>query len=514
MKLFARLILPLLALAVLAGCSKDGDSAPATLGSVCFFAADNAERFPTDICVPVSGPGKVVVKLPAGLPAEALTELHPSFVCSGKGSAKILVGGVSFRQGDVVDFSSAVPIEVRSGGKSNTYSIQVAVRQTPSVSWSDQTSSNYITTSNTSVFNDYPYLAVNPKDGSAYVAATSAETLRNERKVILFRIDPANRLEVVANPLSDRPGNVPSVGFDKEGIPYVAFADYTDVTSADERTSNVTVLKVLENGGKQIGKAKAFGGVYSAGPAPVIPVSDKDVWAASAFGTSGYKYSASLWHFDGGSWKRGDVSVLNSTAHDVYPRSITANGYTLVSYLSLSGTAAPYTVRRNILRFEDGKWSLLVRDMLMPRPDKTTMNNYAYTCIDYAVDAADNLYFLVIGDVEKKGAEKKLGLLRYAPDGTSKLIGSAIPDVTAASGANPSVAIDDSGTVFLSYLSIADGMINTCVRYFDAGTGDWSEKMYLQGDGLILSQLRFNSEGVGFIAARTSGKALAVNIIR
>lgn len=457
-----------------------------------FSAEANSEIISSDIVVESPAAGVLNIELPIGTPADALETLVPYFEVEE--DAVVTVDGSTIESNvTVIDFSNTVDIYISKENRNALYSVNVSIKAAPKwrlLATSDKVTSGEFTMAISP--DNIPYIAT-AVEVEVNVTTESGESVETKEYPALYRIESSFENALTAQYFFEEDAAAPSMSFDSEGTPYVAFND----ERADK--GEISVFKVENGAAAQIG---ASGVIYTAdGPFPIFYIADNDIYLATFNAQRNVtieRRALNLVHFDGAQWQNG----VSLPEHDPAKLSLKVLGQTVngVHYIFDVDRSEPYGA--NIYKYDTvngNAWEIVAASLKPIAADGSTEIGFTnmYCTAEFNVDNDGNIYFVTGANFVSADAFNP-GVVRYNPETkTQNIIGGVFTNISNDKWAMFKIAFDNTNTPYIVYkYDSADAMIN--VSYLDNNTKQWStpENIKVGKD----PQICFDSEGNGYVA--------------
>lgn len=456
-----------------------------------FSAEANSEIISSDIVVESPAAGVLNIELPIGTPADALETLVPYFEVEE--DAVVTVDGSTIESNvTVIDFSNTVDIYISKENRNALYSVNVSIKAAPKwrlLATSDKVTSGEFTMAISP--DNIPYIAT-AVEVEVNVTTESGESVETKEYPALYRIESSFENALTAQYFFEEDAAAPSMSFDSEGTPYVAFND----ERADK--GEISVFKVENGAAAQIG---ASGVIYTAdGPFPIFYIADNDIYLATFNAQRNVtieRRALNLVHFDGAQWQNG----VSLPEHDPAKLSLKVLGQTVngVHYIFDVDRSEPYGA--NIYKYDTvngNAWEIVAASLKPIAADGSTIGfTNMYCTAEFNVDNDGNIYFVTGANFVSADAFNP-GVVRYNPETkTQNIIGGVFTNISNDKWAMFKIAFDNTNTPYIVYkYDSADAMIN--VSYLDNNTKQWStpENIKVGKD----PQICFDSEGNGYVA--------------
>ena len=471
-----------------------------------FSAEANSKVISSDIVVESPAAGVLNIELPIGTPADALETLVPYFEVEE--DAVVTVDGSTIESNvTVIDFSNTVDIYISKENRNALYSVNVSIKAAPK--WRLLATSDNVTSGNFT-------MAISP-DNIPYIATTvevevnvtdpdsGGQSVDTKEYPVLYRIESSFENALTAQYFFEEDAGAPSMSFDTEGTPYVAFSD--------ERAENgeISVFKVDNGTATQIG---ASGVIYTSDGGdsfPIFYIADNDIYLAIHNGQKNVtvtRRALNLVHFDGAQWQNG----VSLPGQDPSKASLKVLGQTVngVHYIFAVDRSDPYAA--DIYKYDTvngNTWENVAASLKPIAADGSTELGFTnlYCTAEFNVDNDGNIYFVTGANFVSADAFNP-AVVRYNPGTkTQNIIGSVFTNISNDRYAMFKIAFDNTNTPYIVYkYDSMDAMIN--VSYLDNNTKQWStpENIKVGKD----PQICFDSEGNGYVAIVNEDDKIAV----
>lgn len=467
-----------------------------------FSAEANSEIISSDIVVESPAAGVLNIELPIGTPADALETLVPYFEVEE--DAVVTVDGSTIESNvTVIDFSNTVDIYISKENRNALYSVNVSIKAAPKwrlLATSDKVTSGEFTMAISP--DNIPYIAT-AVEVEVNVTTESGESVETKEYPALYRIESSFENALTAQYFFEEDAAAPSMSFDSEGTPYVAFND----ERADK--GEISVFKVENGAAAQIG---ASGVIYTAdGPFPIFYIADNNIYLATFNAQRNVtieRRALNLVHFDGAQWQNG----VSLPEHDPAKLSLKVLGQTVngVHYIFDVDRSEPYGA--NIYKYDTvngNAWEIVAASLKPIAADGSTEIGFTklYCTAEFNVDNDGNIYFVTGANFTSADAYNP-AVVRYNPETkTQNIIGGVFTNISNDKYATFKIAFDNTNTPYIVYKYDSMNAM-TYVSYLDNNTKQWStpESIIVGAD----PQICFDSEGNGYVAIVNEDDKIAV----
>lgn len=477
---------------LLAACSDDDDGidepvyGKATMTSFGFYAEDNQGVLFNDYVA-------------SGI-SSSIAVLLPDYVDKSS-----LVARFEVTENDVVHVSTVqqtsgvtandftVPVDyIVSEGTNNT-KYTVTVGNLPDAVWTMAAT----TTTNLREFT----MKVNPASDIPYLAYVLSADEYEDQKVGTFKLDEGALVPVGAETFSEGRADNISLAFNSEGVPYVCFADYTNVNPAapTSTTSSASVMAfngtswdyVGGNAGKGITDVKITYNeiVLKADDQPMLFCMNN---AAGALA----RRELNISDFNGSTWTSSIKMPGRAASLYAYnPKAKLVNGNIyLAIYNADHGT---FSVYKNV----NGTWTTIVDQFLDEGATTGNLRDF-----DMAVDAGENIYIAVADDQAGANIYRTKVKKYTAETGTWSTIASPL-EVDFSVTREFSLAVSPAGIPFLLY---RNSSLFPEVVSLDTETQQWTTPVVLDASASEYLYLDFASNGIGYATFKSSSTSATV----
>ena len=344
----------------------------------------------------------------------------------------------------VIDFSNTVDIYISKENRNALYSVNVSIKPAPK--WRLLATSDNVTSGNFT-------MAISP-DNIPYIATTvevevnvtdpdsGGQSVDTKEYPVLYRIESSFENALTAQYFFEEDAGAPSMSFDTEGTPYVAFSD--------ERAENgeISVFKVDNGTATQIG---ASGVIYTSDGGdsfPIFYIADNDIYLAIHNGQKNVtvtRRALNLVHFDGAQWQNG----VSLPGQDPSKASLKVLGQTVngVHYIFAVDRSDPYAA--DIYKYDTvngNTWENVAASLKPIAADGSTELGFTnlYCTAEFNVDNDGNIYFVTGANFVSADAFNP-AVVRYNPGTkTQNIIGSVFTNISNDRYAMFKIAFDNN----------------------------------------------------------------------
>ena len=468
-----------------------------------FSAEANSEVISSDIVVESPAAGVLNIELPIGTPADALETLVPYFEVEE--DAVVTVDGSAIESDvTVIDFSNTVDIYISKENRNALYSVNVSIKAAPK--WRLLATSEKVTSGEFTMAvspDNIPYIATAVEVEVNVTTDSGEQSVETKEYPVLYRIESSFENALTAQYFFEEDAAAPSMSFDSEGTPYVAFND----ERADK--GEISVFKVENGAAAQIG---ASGVIYTAdSPFPIFNIADNDIYIATLNNQRNVtikRNALNLVHFDGAQWQNG-VSLPEQDPAKLSLKVLgqTINGVHYIFDVDRSEPNAAHIYKYDTVN--GNAWEIVAASLNPIAADGSTEIGFTnlFCTAEFNVDNDGNIYFVTGANFTSADAINP-AVVRYNPETkTQNIIGGVFTNISNDKYAMFKIAFDNTNTPYIVYKYDSMNAM-TYVSYLENNTKQWStpESIIIGAD----PQICFDSEGNGYVAIVNEDDKIAV----
>lgn len=466
---------------LLASCSKDDEDEPvygeATMTSFGFYAEDNA--------------GVLFNDYVANAISSEISVLLPDYVDKSS-----LIARFEVTENDVVhvgtaqqtsgvtanDFSVPVDFIVSEGTNNTKYTVTVG--NLPAAVWSR-------VATNTTALKEF-VMKINPASNVPYLAYVLSADELADQKAGVFKLDGGELVSVGSQIISEgRVSNI-SMAFNAEGIPYVAFADYTTVEQGDPSSTTYRASAMSLNGTawSYVGDKGVTDVRITYNNIVLKPDNQPMLFCMNNAAGALARRELNISEFNGTTWTSSIKMPGRAASQYAYhPKAKLVND---VIYLAIyNANNGTFSVYKNV----SGTWTIIADNFLDEGATTANLRDF-----DMDVDPKGNIYIAFADDQSGAGIYRPKVKKYNAETETWSTIASAL-EVDFSDSREFSLAVSPAGIPFLLYRNAS---LYPEVVSLDNETKQWTTPVVLDAAGSENLYIDFTSNGIGYAAFTNS----------
>jgi len=370
------------------------------------------------------------------------------------------------------DFTLPVDYLVTEGTSNSLYT--VTVEDLPDAVWTSLASD---TTDMREVV-----MRVNPVSGIPYIGYVQSADDSDNYKAGVLVLEGTQLAILGETTASETRASDISMAFDASGVPYIAFADYSN------ENKSASVMSYTSSGWGYVGGDSGHGITDTEiGHNDIVLKSDNNpMLLAVNDGKDGQipRRNLNISDFNGSTWETSiTIPGRPSETNTYYPKACRVGDSIYLGVLNVSLSTI------SVYKYTDGSWTTISEGYM----DEEATGIY-YRDFDMDVDANGNIYVAIADNVLGEEIIRPRVIKYNEEDASWDDIGSPI-DVDATSGREFSLAISPTGVPYMLYRN--ENMYPAMV-IFDETTQDWTEPEVIESVESESLYLDFAPNGVGY----------------
>ncbi|MEN5087582.1 hypothetical protein ABE426_14040 [Sphingobacterium faecium] len=448
-----------------------------------FYASDNPEYLFRDYPATIT---KLDIKV--DLPVDAdVTKLVARYT---KSNGTILkYNGTDFVSKEtVLDYTLPQNLELQDVQSGTSENFVVTVGRLTAPVWSTVQLPDFLNTNNVAEAG----LAINPVNRQPYVSVQFSGSTDDLRKGLIttWNADTKQWETLGANTgFTPTRADLISLDFSKQGIPYVAFRDYTAGTNAQY----ASLMKYENSAWSFVGNQQSS---FNRVNYLTLKLDENDIpYQGYVFTRASSPYpnrGTYVESFNGSTWS-GQTFAQSSTG---WYAKMFKGGDSKLYYVVMDLTSGTATRKPSVYRLDNGVWNLVGNVNVGPAESNSGGIN-----IDLDVTADGQIYM-----VYQSNSPAYKTFVMHWNGSTWKQFGDGISQSTSSSANRDNVAISihPDGRVFLAYGDAING-IKVCT--FNESIGNWNAATQLSAENGNKFVMKISKEGIPYLITVINNKA-------